>query len=191
MSASLASVEVGGREYAMVTQPRCKLCCHALRREVEQAIAEGRAYSRIVEDIVTDGSLNERNLRDHMTNQHMPVVAKAVRRVVSEQAEQSLAAVFPMVDSLAGHLTFAQAVVARVQERLEAGDIEPSIRDGVAAAKLLATAHSVAGGEGVEEWRMVYMETLDMVQKVMNPDDWAEFSRRMHQWQRQREVTKR
>src|SRR5262245_38488881 len=136
MSDSLASVEVGDREYPMVTESRCKTCAHPLRLEIEKALAEGNVYSRILREIVPDGSLTERNLRDHLANQHMPVAAKAVRQVIAEQTEQALTALTPMVENLVGHLAFAQQVVDRVQQRLAAGEIEPSIRDGIAAAKL-------------------------------------------------------
>ena len=190
VSNSLASVDVGGRTYPMVTETRCKTCCHPLRLEIEKALAEGKPYSAVLQHLVPDGALSERNLRDHLVNQHMPAAAPAVRQIASEQAEQALTSLAPMVDNLVGHLAFAQRVVDRVQQRLAAGDIEPSISDGLAAAKLLAAANAAAGDEGVDAWRDYYCETFTIVKEVMNAEDWAELTRRMNLWSRQHRSAK-
>ena len=104
---------------------------------MQRAVAQGRSYQRIVEAFPDCGSVNARGLQAHFANGHVPINAPAVRAVGQARSAEVSDVLLPLIAKTALNLSFAHAVVEWVQARLEAGDLEPSIRDGVAAAELI------------------------------------------------------
>ncbi len=115
----------------------CLTCNHPLRWALEREMVAGRSWAAIVRDLPEDAGLTGRNLRDHFAAGHLPVFEPAVQEHVTRQSQVPGEAVAPSVAKLADTLGFAQTVVTRVSERLIAGDVQPSIRDGLAAAEHL------------------------------------------------------
>lgn len=73
------------------------------------------------------------------------------------------------------HLSLARLIVERTQQRLLTGELQPTTRDGVAAARLLADlAPTQAQGIGTEEASAVVRFT-ESARTAMQPEQWQTF----------------
>jgi hypothetical protein len=176
---SLVSFEVAGESYPWVTESRCRLCNSDRRLEVERLICQGRSYKAIITDLDLEGVLTDRNLREHMINRHLPVQAAAARHVAREQGEIVAEVIQPMIQGVAAHLSFAHSVVDRVRARMESGDAEPTLRDGIAAARFIAEVESVTGPNDLAEWKHAYMALLEDITEIVTTEQKAELKRRL------------
>ena len=68
-------------------------------------------------------------------------------------------------------------MVDRVRERLESGDEQPTLRDGLAAARLIVEVEGT--GAPVEEWTEFCATSYEVAQDLMTPEVWQTFLTRM------------
>src|SRR5664279_1976786 len=144
-NADLVTVEMEGVTSQLSSVPQCHVCSSRYRDDVESHLASGRTYKAIAALLPSDADLTPRNLRDHYANGHLDLDAPAVQRASHWQEQALQVAREPLVAAKAAHLGFAHAVLGRVAERLDSGDVEPDIRDGLAAARLVAQTEEAAG----------------------------------------------
>jgi len=155
----------------------CLTCNHPLRWALEREMVAGRTWAAIVRDLPEDAGLTGRNLRDHFAAGHLPVFEPAVQEHVTRQSRVRGEAVPPSVAKLADTLGFAQTVVTRVSERLIAGDVQPSICDGLAAAEHLLRYAPVDTGYDEEATLAAFVEYHDTARAILDDETWTEFSR--------------
>ncbi len=136
-NASLVECRIGGTVVPLTRSPRCRTCRSGSRRDVEIALAQGRSYSEIAA-LFPESGLSKRHLSEHYRRGHLPLDSPQVRRVVAEQATENGEVLEVAVAAQVAARTFARSVVRRVAERLADGDIQPSVSDAVAMARLLA-----------------------------------------------------
>jgi hypothetical protein len=136
-NSSLVQTEIGGKAVPLKRSPRCRTCRSDARYDVDMALAQGRPYGEIVGRFPKAG-LTVRNVAEHF-RRHVPVHSPQVRRVVAEQAAQNGEIMQAAVDHQVGLVKLAREVVENVSTRIAAGEMQPSFKDGVAAARLLAT----------------------------------------------------
>lgn len=176
-SRSAVMYRVGGRQYPMKSAPQCKVCQHHSRQQIESLILQGVGYAAIVRRLglheeVTDDqgrvvvqALTSRNVGEHIHNGHMPV-NESITRVIMEDRARELGRDFEGDEAnLADHITFARVSVARVFQRLQSGEIEPTMRDAIRLTTLLARIDLQAAEEGMDQDAMlrgfaVYMEAM-------------------------------
>lgn len=183
----VAKVRVGGREYPLVSQRNCKVCCSPYRHRVEEQSVAGRTWRAIAADLPEDAGLSPRNVSDHWRNEHLPVVAEATQVLAQEQAAERGDVVAVGAVRAAEYIGFARALVGRVNQRLVTGDVEPTIRDGISAAQLLAThgPHtSIDDSFFAEALSIVYQTVRD----IMTSDQYEDFTRRLDGNERLQEV---
>jgi len=165
MSESLVTVDVGGQSYPYKTEPPCHVCTDNNRLENETALAQGRSYKRIVELFADSDAVTPRSLQGHLENGHMPVRAAAVQAVARARSAELTEALEPVIQETAIELAFAHAVLDRVRARVQAAEVEPTVRDGLAAAKLIADSGKAAAGDVDELAFMAYkVEMFEIVQ---------------------------
>lgn len=178
-NASLAEIEVGGRRYPAVSEHRCRVCSSGpLRRRIEEETVDGRSWSSIAADLPADADLSPRNIRDHFCHGHLPVKEPTVQRVVETQAEQRGAVVERAIEVVVGHLDFCQTVVGRVNKRVVNGEVEPTVRDAIAAATVLARFDP---GPGTDERDFVdaFLVYHQEVSEVLHPDQFTTLGQRL------------
>lgn len=93
-----------------------------------------------------------------------------------------------MVEGIASNLSFAHRVLDRVSQRLKSGELEPTVRDGMAAARLIAEVEATAGPQDVAEWEDAYMAVLENLTEILTPEQSAELGKRLDQRQRELEA---
>lgn len=163
-NASLAVVRVSGREYPVVSEPRCLTCQSTYRDEVERAVARSYSFEMIARSLPTDAGLSARNLSDHFRKGHLPVDNVAVTQLRERDAQERGEVVAEAAAAVVDAIGFARRVIGRVDERVLAGELAPDVRDGLAAAALVAKyeADEPEGydHDSVFEGFMVYMKSM-------------------------------
>lgn len=180
LNASLATVTVGGRTYPYVTAKGCLVCNSPaeVRLMAEEQTVAGRNWVKIAEALPEGCGLTARNVKDHYANGHIPVHEAAVQEHLDRASKQRGESVAPAAARLADHLDLAQAVLGRVHDRLQAGEVEPTVREALMAGEHLARYSGQAADAADEadyvEAFMIYHETA---QKHMSPESLAAFGR--------------
>lgn len=162
-NAPLAQVEVGGRVYPYRTNRQCKVCAHPQRLELERTLAEGRGYKGVFE-IVPDTGLSVDNLREHMKAGHMPFDHPAVKKVAETTARDRGAVVATAGRTVAKHLAFCENILDRVNERIEEGDLEPTIKEALMAARILAEAPD--DGPDLDDLNRAFVAIMETTEAV-------------------------
>jgi hypothetical protein len=184
---SLASVEIGSESFPYRTEPRCRVCSSPRRLEIERALATGRTYQKIAETFGEPEEINARGVLAHVKRGHVPINAPAVRAVAKARSDEVSEAIAPLIRGAAANLSFAHAVVDRVRIRLESGEIEPNVRDGLAAARLIAECETGSGPLDTNEWQSEFMAVFEVVQAIMTPAQFEEMGDRLNARNRERE----
>jgi len=179
LNASLGSITIGGHTYPSKTAKGCLTCNHPLRWALEQEMVAGRTWAAIVRDLPEDAGLTGRNLRDHFAAGHLPVFEPAVQEHVARQSQERGEAVAPSVAKVADTLGFAQTVVTRVSERLIAGDVQPTVRDALAATEHLLRYAPADTGYDEEATVAAFIEYHDTARAILDDETWKEFGRRL------------
>jgi hypothetical protein len=188
---SLASVEVGGESFPYKTENRCHVCVSSQRLDIERAVAKGLPYQRIAETFGEPEEINARGVRAHVERGHVPLNAPAVRAVADARSHEIGEAIAPLIRGAAANLSFAHAVVDRVHTRLESGEAEPSVRDGLAAMRLILECEAGSGPVDVGEWQSEFIAVFDVVKEIMTPAQFAEMGHRLDAHNHERESGQR
>lgn len=147
LNASLVNIKIGDTAVPLKSIPQCKVCSSRMRFEVEKGLAQGRTYRAIVRNLPENAGLNEDNVRSHYANGHLPIQQAAVQEVADRHGRELGKAFEPATTALADHLSLACEIVARVRDRLASGQEQPTLRDGLAAVRLLAETQSVVSDQ--------------------------------------------
>lgn len=188
---SMVRVKVGSRSYDAVREPTCMTCTHPARHEIEELITQGHTYRSVankyseVEWTDADGSVvtlpkvTTNSVVAHFQRGHMPAQAEAMRRIVERRAESIGAAQFEdQINQIVDHHIFAEQVLHKTQERLIRGEIEPDVKDGMAAAKFLADIEAASHGSlDAEAWSDAMQRYFEVAQAIMPPDMWEHFTK--------------
>lgn len=188
---SLASVEIGGESYPYRTESRCFVCSSSQRLDIERALATGMTYERVAESFGEPDRINARGVLAHVKRGHVPINAPAVLAVAKARCEEVSGAIAPLIRGAAANLGFAHAVVNRVRIRLESGEIEPNIRDGLAAALLIVECDAGSGPVDTAEWQTEYMVIFETVRDIMTPAQFQDMGARLTARSRKREAAQR
>lgn len=187
---SLIQVKVGDRVVDAIREPKCQTCMHPARMDIETLILQGHPYRTVAAqyseaewtdangETITLPKVTGNSVIHHFRNGHMPVPSAAQRAIMERRAEQIGAAQYEQqTEQLVDQYIFARQVLTRTQERLLAGEIQPEVRDGIAAAKLIQDMES--GNEesmDVEAWSEAVQRYFEIAQKFMPPDMWQHFT---------------
>lgn len=180
--ASLASYRFGGRVYPYRTVASCLTCNSPERLTIEQRIARGVPYRRIVEDLDLSDPRNRvttRSLRSHFERGHMPVEAEAVRRIIDRRAIERGLDIEDSVQGLADGAVFAEAVLHKATEAISTGDLQPSIMDGLQAAKFLEDIRPAIEGGSESDYLLAFLTYHTIAQQIMTDSQFEEFGRRL------------
>ncbi len=179
-NASLSTATVDGRVVPLKSIQNCLTCQSPYRAEVERALASGRSYKGVIGDLPPDAGLNERNLKEHFARQHVPLASEGLRRHRERDAEERGEAIQAGAETVADHLTFAKRLLGQVERRLAAGEIEPGVRDGLAAASLLARVEEQAQGSLTEtDWLYAFSRIMEITQEVVDRETFREIGDRL------------
>jgi hypothetical protein len=181
---ALIRVKIGNREYDAARVPQCDTCTHPARIEIEKRLLSGHSYREIARhyseteyavgsDTRVFPKVGFMSIRNHFQQGHMPVEAAALRQILDERS----AALSEHYDEETARIVdghgFAQQVLRRAQEELVTGNLQPSVQDGLAAAKLIAEMEAASGGQvDGEIWAEAMTRYFEVVRSVVPDDLW-------------------
>lgn len=177
---SVATVRVGGEDYPHVSVSSCHTCASRHRREIESAVLSGRPPGAVVRDLPEGHGLTARHVRDHLRNGHVPADAQQVRQALDRYEQERAEIATQASEAAADHILFARSVLGAVTTRMNDGTLDPTVRDGVAAAGLLARweqVSGIAGGIPRHEVVAVMEAWMDAAKQVLDRDAMARFGR--------------
>ena len=139
----------------------------------------GYSYASVRHQLALGEEISTRNIGDHVRNRHLPLDVQETQEIVQEMASERGDVVGEVVEVMADRLALARRIVARVQQRLEAREMEPELKDGLAALALLARYEATDDGVDRETILKGFLAYLTEARNVMSAEQFSEFSRRL------------
>lgn len=178
-AASVVTYRLGGRDYPLRSVAGCKVCEHPQRFAVEQQVASGRTYAAIARQLDPEADLSAANIRAHWTNGHMPFQVESLRRIVETRAAEIGRDIEAGVEDTVDQVALARTVVHRTFERIAAGLVEPTVADGVAAARLLHLMGVDDEHLDRDLWVEAFMVYHEIARRIMGDDQFTRFGREL------------
>jgi hypothetical protein len=166
---SIVSVDVGGQSVPYRSEPRCFVCRTPERLEIEEWLVVGRT-SRMIMERWPDRRLSHRNLMDHVRLGHLPLEAPAVKQLVRERTADVERLFETAITHTAQRLSLAHLVVEQVRGRLDAGDLRPELKDGLAALRLILDYEKRDGPAETEEIASQMLDIYEAVKATLTPE---------------------
>ena len=141
-------------------------------------MVEGLSYKTIAGRLPSDADVSVDSMRRHLQMRHLPVEAEGVQQLQAQNAAERGKVVERGAQVMVEHVTFARGVLRRVQERLASGELEPDLKDGLAAAQHLAR-FDVDAGVDQDAMLRALRALMETAKAIMNEGQWLEFSRRL------------
>lgn len=176
----LVNMTVGGKVYPLISAPGCRTCGSEYRMEIESALVKGFSPGQVIKHLPEGHNLVERNLRDHLASGHLPLKSAAVQKLAQEESEERSRMVEAGAEVLASHAAFARAVVGRVRDRVASGEIEPNVRDALAATRLLYEFEAEPSALNQDTLVTAMSRFVEVVKAIVTPDQFAELGRQVN-----------
>lgn len=184
---SIVQVKIGNNVYDAVFEPRCKVCNHPARFTIEEKLLLGNSYPKIarwVSDVratkpsgeqVDWPELEARNIKNHYVQGHCPLDAEMMRAFTERRAEELGEDLEESMTTFTDHIVVQKAILSKGYEALVKGEIQPDVKDTLAASKLLADRErEIAGQASVEEWQDFMQLYFSVVRQVVAPEQWTQ-----------------
>lgn len=186
-NASVVQVKIGNKIVDARKIKSCLTCNHPARMAIEEMLLHGESYQAIIRRYSeveynvagrrqTLPKLDYQVLRAHYKNGHMPLEAAVVRDLIEKRAAEIGSDYEEIGERFADRVLFARMVVAKGQQRLATGEIQPDVKETLAAAKFLQDVEDASRGvEGTEIWAQAMEVYFTVARKVMNDELWGRF----------------
>jgi hypothetical protein len=185
---SMVRVRIGNREYDAAYVPTCHTCTHPARMWIEEQVLTGwsfRAISARISEVEVEGidgqstslpAVSFGAIRAHFQSGHMPLGVEALRQLSEKRAKELGSTYEEAAGRFVDHVVLAEAVIARTHERLVLGDIEPEVKDGLAAAKFLAEQAAAPGDADTAAWSTAMTRYFETARQMMDDRTWNQFA---------------
>jgi hypothetical protein len=186
----MVQVQIGERTYPAHYSARCPVCNHPGRGLIEERILTNDSYVSIaawvsdVDTVTIEGievrwpPLTTTQLSHHFNSNHCPVDARVLKELSEQRAEQLGVDYNELTGPFVDHLVYAKMVLLQGQQRLARGEIKATMRDTLAAARLLADIESAAEGEDGMDQLQAYADAMEQyfltVQRIVSPEQWQQ-----------------
>lgn len=188
---SLVRVRIGSREYNARRAPGCHVCQHPARMDIERMLVEGHPYQRIAttfSDVEYQvgrqtkvlPALSFSSVRQHYLSNHMPVDSKAVREIVDQRLEEIGKHAEDLEHRFVDSYATARIIMAKGVDRIVREEISPSVRETLAAAKLLEEfkLNEVTAADS-DAWQEAMTVYFQQAQALMPAAMWDQFVRNL------------
>lgn len=176
--ASLVMTRVGGMDLPQYSNPRCKTCQHPDRLKIETLLVQGYGYKTVAEQVSENSGIEVGwwSIRDHYKARHLPLPNAAIRRLSENRTKEIGAALDEAADQIVDHVVVSKAILQRGFERMVAGEIEPEMKDTLAAAKMVMDIENAAAGSlDQQAWSDAFVAFFETARAVMTPEQYAQF----------------
>lgn len=185
----MVQVQIGSQVYDAVYEPTCKTCTHPARMLIEEALLKNYSYRQVATQYsgteiegpegtrVTLPVISHQSINNHFTRGHMPLEAATLRKLAERRAATIGNAYEERAEQFVDHVVLAEATITRTYERLVAGQIQPEVKDGLAAAALMQKVESdTTAGLDAEAWSEAMTIYFETAREVMDDPTWHRFT---------------
>lgn len=206
MRSSMINVQIGERVYPAVRNPRCKICTHPGRAQIEEQLLLNTQYPEIVrlvsgrEYVEVDGvridwpEISAQQLGNHYNRGHCPIDTNLLAQLTEERERELGINYADTTGRVVDQVIFSKLVLAQSQERLVRGEVKPTLKEGLAAAKLLSDIQTDKTQDEVDRLG-AYVEAMEIyfqaVQHIMTPDQWSQLAAMLNTNPTLREIAQR
>lgn len=191
--ASLVRVQIGNKVYNARRVPGCLTCNHPARMDIETRLVEGHPYHRISHEFSgTEYTVGRQkktlppipwtSIRTHYLSGHLPIDAKAVRDIAEQRLKELGMHAEQLEERMIDSYMMARLAVSKGFERIARGEVEVTVKEALAAAKMLEefdiASRNAANGDQ-EAWQEAMTLYFQEAQQLMAPEMWREFGRRL------------
>lgn len=173
-------VQVGDRLYPVKFVKNCKTCRSRYRAQIEQAILGGVPYKRIFDEAVEPyddhsalGAPTCQGVMTHVRRGHMPLPYSTQRSILENRATELGRSIEEGEQLLVDSVGTLRAIVQRGFERMNNGEIQPTMGDFIAALRLegaLSGSQSDDGAADNEVWRKAFVAYMEIVKGSVSPE---------------------
>lgn len=186
--ASLVQVRIGNKVVDARKVPNCSTCMHPARMEIEEMIIHGYPYGAIAKqysevEFLVQGEpqvlpkVDWQSIRGHYLNDHMPIDGKVIRHLIEKRAEEVGAPYEEIGERFVDQVLVARMVLAKGQQRLADGTLQPDVKDTLAAAKFLQDVENASkGAEDTEVWGKAMEIYFQTARRYMPDEMWTQFT---------------
>lgn len=178
---SAVMYQVGGRSYPMKSAVLCKTCQSHYRLEIESQIIKGYGYSGIVRNLPDSCELNERNIREHVRNGHMPLDETIRHKIIEDRAKENGKLLEEEAGTVVDHIGFARVGIQKCFEDIMQGKQNVSVAEANQMANILLKAEQYAQGTDVDNYMVMqgFTTMLDILRTMLPADQYQDFGNRL------------
>lgn len=176
---SSTMVRVGNGVYPLYVDPNCHTCQSPHRMFIENQLVQFGGYAAIARQVLTMPKRpgwpppSARSIARHVKNKHV-ISPALIRRIIAEQRASDQGLSLYEADTILTKAAYAELVMYRAAERMNDGEVEPSIRDGLDAARFLQTLEGGTdqqSGFTQEIWEAIFFTVYDVMSRELIPED--------------------
>lgn len=172
---------LGGRDYPMRVEGRCRTCVHPRRVDIDTWFLEGAPPSVIAERL-GEGSPTQSSLSRHR-DRHLPTDLVAQEALLREGSGSEVVDLDEAVEALTDSREMARILAARGLKAIRDGHVVPvTFSDVVRANDLLMRSEQVAGhtnGRDADVNRLAVVKILKVVEDTVTRDVWEAIGRKV------------
>jgi hypothetical protein len=173
-------VEIDGSVIPFKRVPQCRTCRSDRRVEIDLALAEGVGYAEVAA-LFPRAGLSARNVSVHHKREHSPTESPQIRAIAAKRTAEAKHVADTAIGRQVSARLLAESVLRRVWERLVDGEIEPTVRDALAASKLLFAYDPVLIErdllrQRVDESHARLMRLFEVVDRTLDEENWDRLS---------------
>lgn len=183
----MVMTSIGGRQYPLRSEPRCKVCNSPHRQWVEAELVRGSSYAAIAREVASmpHGRRpipSRSSISTHAKQGHMPLSQDTQRRIIERRAQE----LGRDVDSgeeptLADHVTVAQMIVQRGVEAVADGKLPLNASDVLKASAFLRQVEmSSSGQDDSQVWAEALSVYMQIAQQFIPPSQHQAYARALH-----------
>lgn len=167
----VSMIQVGDRAYHYRTIKNCKVCRSQYRMDIEKAVLSGLSYRKIYYQVSEGfgdhsalGSPSYQGIISHVRKGHMPMPFSAQRTILEGRADELGRSIEEAEGFIMDSIGTLRAVAQRGFERMNSGEIQPTMTDLIAALRLESALSGSQEGGGTEEtWRQAFITYMEVV----------------------------
>jgi hypothetical protein len=187
----VVTVTVGSRHLPAVLDNTCPVCTHPARPLIEERLLYNDPYpviadwvsDRKAEDI--DGTivrwppLSAWQIAGHYANNHCPVDVKVLHQLTQQRLAGTESDYDTSHERIVDHVVTLAQIAAVGQERLARGELKPTLKETISAAKAVAAIDIAAKQVEQTDNSARYEQAMEVyftaAKQIMNPEQWQAF----------------
>jgi len=180
-------VRVGDRQYPIKYVKMCKTCRSKYRHEIEQALLNGLPYKMIIAQAVEPyddhsplGPPSEQGIQGHVRKGHMPIPFSVQRIEIENRAKELGRHIENGEQILVDGIGMLRSITQRAFERINSGEIQPTIGDLMTALRIEA---SLTSGQqdpaDSDAWKKAFIAYMEVVKANVPPEVFQRISEEM------------